>query len=64
MNKWETLKNLIDAELSWPVHYSCERPVERDKLYRVKTWMNDLEKQEAEENERQSGGDEGSSEEV
>lgn len=61
MDKWESLKNLIDANLSWPVHYSFERPVERDQLYRVRQWMDSLDKQEAEENERQSGGDEGSS---
>ena len=49
IDKWESLKNLIDADLSWPVHYSFERPVERDKLYRVKKWMESLEREEAEE---------------
>lgn len=49
IDKWESLKNLIDADLSWPVHYSFERPVERDKLYRVKKWMEELEERETKE---------------
>lgn len=46
MNKWEELKLLIDAELSWKVHYSLEKPIEHNSMYRVKKWMDDLEKRE------------------
>ena len=36
MNKWEELKKLIDADLSWPVHYSLDRNYEKGVLMRIK----------------------------
>ena len=47
MNKWEELKKLIDADLSWPVHYSLDRNYEKSVLMRVKDRMNYLEEKEA-----------------
>lgn len=49
MDKWEELKSLVEAELSWPHHYSHERPVEKNVMHRVKRWMEDLEKREKDE---------------
>ena len=46
MDKWEELRNLIEAELSWDVHYSLEKPVEHNSIHRVKLWMDDLDKRE------------------
>lgn len=46
MDKWKQLKSLIDAELSWDVHYSHERPVEKNYMYKVRRWMEDLERRE------------------
>lgn len=43
MDKWEKLKLLIQADLAYKTHYSFERPVEHDKLYRVLEWMKELE---------------------
>jgi hypothetical protein len=48
MDKWEELKKLIEAELSWKVHYSLEKPVEHNSIHRVKKWMEELEKREKE----------------
>lgn len=47
MDKWQKLKQLIQADLSYNVHCSFERPVEQDKLYRVLEWMKTLEKTES-----------------
>ena len=47
MNKWEELKKLIDADLSWPVHYSLDRNYEKSVLMRIKDRMNYLEEKEA-----------------
>ena len=49
MNKWEELKKLIDADLSWPVHYSLDRNYEKGVLMRIKDRMEYLEEKEAKE---------------
>ena len=45
-NKWEELKSRVEAELSWPLHYSSERPVEVNAMHRVKKWMEELDEKE------------------
>ena len=47
MNKWDELKILIDADLSWPVHYSLDRNYEKGVLMRIKDRMEYLEDKEA-----------------
>ena len=47
MNKWQELKKLIDADLSWPVHYSLDRNYEKSVLMRIKDRMEYLEEKEA-----------------
>ena len=49
MDKWQELKSLIDASISWDVHYSFERPVERNYMHKVRQWMDELDKREKEE---------------
>ena len=49
LDKWEALKNLMDAYMSWNVNYSFERPVERDMMYKVRQWMTELEERERKE---------------
>lgn len=49
MDKWSELKSLIDAQLSWDVHYSLEKPVEHNAIHKVKLWMDDLDRREKEE---------------
>jgi|694.fasta_scaffold25162_7 hypothetical protein len=44
MDKWEKLKTLIDADLSYTVHYSSDKNYEHSQLIRVKEWMGQLEK--------------------
>lgn len=44
MDKWSELRSLIDAQLSWDIHYSLEKPVETNTLYKVKLWMDDLDR--------------------
>ena len=46
MDKWEELKKLIDADISWPVHYSLDRNYEKSVLHRIKDRMEYLEKKE------------------
>lgn len=50
MNKWTSLKSLIQARLSHRVHYSFDRGHEQDQLYWVLEEMKALE-----ENERKQG---------
>ena len=52
MDEWEELKRRRDAELSWNVHYSLEKPVEQNAVYRVKQWMNELESKEKQQIEK------------
>ena len=47
MDKWEELKKLIDADLSWPVHYSLDRNYEKGVLMRIKDRMEYLEEKES-----------------
>jgi hypothetical protein len=47
MNKWEELKRLIDADLSYTVHYSSDKQFEHNSLRRVKEWMEQLETKES-----------------
>ena len=47
MDKWTELKILIDADLSWPVHYSLDRNYEKSVLMRIKDRMEYLEEKEA-----------------
>ena len=49
MDKWTELKILIDADLSWPVHYSQDRNYEKGVLMRIKDRMEYLEEKEAKE---------------
>ena len=46
MDKWEELKRLIDADLSYTVHYSSDKQFEHNSLRRVKEWMEQLENKE------------------
>lgn len=46
MDKWEELKKLIDAQMSWPVIYSHSREFEKGEMKRVKEWMEYLEEKE------------------
>ena len=46
MDKWEELKRLIDADLSYTVHYSSDKQFEHNSLRRVKEWMEQLEARE------------------
>ncbi len=64
MNKWDKLKLLVEADLSWPVQYSSDKNWEKGQMLRFKEWMEYLDREEAKENERQSRGTEGTSEEV
>lgn len=45
-DKWETLKNLIDADMSHSVHYSNDKQFEHNQLLRVKEHMRYLEEKE------------------
>ena len=47
MNKWQELKHLINAEVSWPVHYSHSREYEQRQMRKVLEWMVYLEEKEA-----------------
>lgn len=49
MDKWSELRNLIDAQLSWDVHYSLEKPVEHNAVYKIKLMMDDLDRREKKE---------------
>lgn len=49
LDKWEALKNLMEAYMSWNVNYSFERPVERDMMYKVRQWMDELDERERKE---------------
>jgi len=49
MDKWEELKILIEADLSWPVHYSQDRNYEKGVLLRIKDRMKYLEEKESKE---------------
>jgi len=62
MDKWDKLKSLLEADLSWPVHYSSDRNFEKGQMLRFKEWMEYLEREEAKENE--SRGTEGTSKEI
>lgn len=55
IDKWETLKSLMDAYMSWNVNYSFERPVERDMMYKVRKWMDELDERERKEMEAAEG---------
>jgi hypothetical protein len=46
MNKWNSLKSLIQAKLSNRVHYSFDRAYEQDQLYWVMEEMKALEENE------------------
>lgn len=43
MDKWDELKLLIEADLSYTVHYSSDKQFEHNSLRRVKEWMEYLE---------------------
>lgn len=47
MNKWEELKLLVKADISWPVHYSHSREHEQSRMKKVLEWMEYLEKKES-----------------
>ena len=47
MTKWEELKNLINADIGWPVHYSHSREYEHNQMRKVLEWMEYLEEKEA-----------------
>ena len=47
MDKWQELKNLIEADLSHAVHYSSDKKFEHNSMLRVKEWMEQLDKREA-----------------
>lgn len=46
MDKWQTLKHLIKAKLSWDVHYSHNRAFEHDQLKWVLREMESLDEKE------------------
>lgn len=46
MDKWETLKTLIKADLSWTVHLSGDRNYQRVQLEKILETMESLEKKE------------------
>ena len=46
MDKWDELKCLVEADLSWDVHHSTERPYSKNTMVRVKRWMDLLESKE------------------
>ena len=64
MDKWDKLKSLVEADLSWPVHFSSDKNWEKGQMLRFKGWMESLEREEAKENERQDRGTEGTSKKV
>jgi len=49
MDKWNELKNLVDADLSHAVHYSSDKQFEHNSMRRVKEWMEYLDKKERKE---------------
>lgn len=48
MNKWDELKLLVEADLSYTVHYSSDKQFEHNCMLRIKEWMEQLERKEKE----------------
>jgi hypothetical protein len=48
MDKWEKLKSLIEADLSWMVHYSHDKKFDRTMIERYLNMMRNLEQEENE----------------
>ena len=48
MDKWEKLKSLIEADLSWMVHYSHDKKFDRTMTERYLNMMRNLEQEENE----------------
>lgn len=49
MDKWNELKLLIEADLSYTVHYSSDKQFEHNSLRRVKEWMESLDRRDKQE---------------
>lgn len=46
MDKWDELKLLVAADLSYTIHYSSDKQFEHNCMLRVKEWMEQLERKE------------------
>ena len=51
MDKWEKLKSLIEADLSWMVHYSHDKKFDRTMTERYLNMMRNLEQEENDKDE-------------
>ena len=55
MNKWETLRLLMKADISHAVHYSADKNYEHMVTERYLKYMDELDEKEKKENTKQEG---------